>query len=105
MNFFPPIDPDADKVLSFDCTPQLAANEVLMGGPTVTVVCCAGEDANPEGIIAGPAAYDSTGTFILQPVDNLETLVGNDYLFEAISKTTNTFKNVVVRSVLQVRIT
>lgn len=104
MLTFPPIDPDAARILTFDCTRALQTGEVLTGGPKLkSVVCTAGTDSNPTAILNGPIAYDSTGTLILQPVSNMSALNGNDYEFEVTSATTFPGKIVVARALLQVR--
>lgn len=104
MLMFPTIDPDADRVLVFDCTKALAPNEVLFGGPTLkSLVCTAGIDVNPMNIVLGPPSYDTGAQKILVPVGNLQNLNGNDYEFEVTSTTTFPPKIVVVRALLQVR--
>jgi hypothetical protein len=105
---FPPIDPDAVRVLVFDCTLALESTEVLQGGAVLrSVVCTAGSpiDVNPQQIILGPLSYDSTGRMILVPVGNLATRNGNDYEFEVMSATNQPPKEVVGRALLEVRIT
>lgn len=105
MQSFPNIDPDAQRVLTFDFNNQLDLGEVLSGGAVLqSLVCSAGVDPNPMGIIAGPATYDSTGRKILQPVANMGNLVNNDYEFEMLSYTTETNKRCVLRAILPVRI-
>lgn len=102
---FPTIDPDAIKVLAFDCTLELAPNEVLMGGPTVkSVTCTNGTDTNAQQIVLGPPSYDVTGRFILVPVGNLSTRVGNDYEFEVMSATNQPPTVIIGRALLEVRI-
>ena len=106
MITFPPIDPDAAKVLTFDCRPQLESGEVLQGGITLKPVmqsAGAAIDPNPQNIVLGPPSYDSTGQFILLPVGNLSTLLGNDYQIEMESRTTFPINNIVARGLLQVR--
>lgn len=102
---FPQIDPDAVKVLAFDCTAALAPDEVLMGGPTVkSVTCTAGTDPNAQEIVLGPPSYDVTGRLILIPVGNLSTRNGKDYEFEVTSATNQPPTIVVGRALLEVRI-
>ena len=104
MMTFPPIDPDEARVLVFDFTNALQVGEVLTGGPVLkSLVCTAGIDTNPQGILNGPIAYDTTGSLILQPVSNMSALNGNDYEFEVLSSTTFPNKIVVIRALLQVR--
>jgi hypothetical protein len=104
MMMFPPIDPDAERVLVFDFTNDLQDGEVLSGGPTLkSIVCTAGSDPNPAAILNGPIAYDTTGILVLQPVANMSQLNGNDYEFEVTSATTFPNKIVVIRALLQVR--
>lgn len=105
MQSFPNIDPDAERVLTFDFTNQLDPNEVLSGGAVLqSLVCSAGNDPTPMAIVAGPAAYDSTGKKILQPVANMGALANNDYEFEVLSFTTEPNKRCVLRAILPVRI-
>lgn len=104
MMTFPPIDPDAERVLTFDFTNDLLDGEVLAGGPVLqSLTCTAGSDPNPSAILNGPIAYDTTGTMILQPVANMALLNGNDYEFEVLSLTSFGDKRVVLRALLQVR--
>ena len=104
MLTFPTIDPDAQRVLTFDCSKDLGANEVLAGGAVLkNVICTAGVDANPKGMVLGAVSYDTTGTQILVPVGNLTTRNGNDYVLEVTSFTSIPPKEVVVRALLQVR--
>jgi hypothetical protein len=104
MLAFPTIDPDESRVLVFDFSPALQSGEVLSGGPVLkSVVCTAGTDPNPLGILNGKIAYDTTGTLILQPVSNMSSLNGNDYAFEVSSATTLPNKIVVIRALLQIR--
>jgi hypothetical protein len=108
MVIFPSIDPDAERVLTFDATLDLAQGpngpvETLQGGITVNVTLTAGIDPNPANIILAPPAYGNGGLLMLQPVGNLSALVGNDYMLEAISPTTTPEKVVVIRGLLQVR--
>lgn len=104
MEFFPTIDPDAIRNLTFDFSKKvLQPGEVLVGGPTVLVRCTAGADTNAEAILLAPPSYDNTGTMIVQPVGNLSALDGNDYAFEALSLTTFSPTKVVIRATLQVR--
>lgn len=103
MEMFPPIDPDAERVLVFNFVNDLDPNEVMVGGPTVKITLSAGTDPNPQNIFLFPCAYDGTGTLILQPVGNLGLLNGNDYELEALSATTSVNKVVVIRALLQVR--
>lgn len=104
MMTFPPIDPDAKRVLTFDFTNDLIDGEVLAGGPVLkSLQCTAGVDHNPSAILNGPIAYDTTGTMILQPVANMDELNGNDYEFEVLSATSFGDKVVVLRALLQVR--
>jgi hypothetical protein len=106
MLTFPPIDPDAQRVLAFDCTKALEKTEVLQGGAVLKgVVCTAGMDPNPLAIVLGPLSYDLTGRMILVPVGNLSTRNGNDYEFEVSSATNQPPKVVVGRALLEVRIT
>lgn len=105
MLTFPPIDPDAQRVLVFDCTAALEVTEVLQGGAVLkNVICTAGADANPLQIVLGPLSYDPTGRMILVPVGNLSTRNGNDYEFEVTSFTNQPPKEVVGRALLEVRI-
>lgn len=102
---FPPIDPDAVKVLVFDCTAALDVDEVLQGGPVLkNLICTAGTDANPLTMVLGPLSYDLTGRKILIPVGNLVLRNGNDYEFEITSTTNQPPKVVVGRALLEVRI-
>jgi len=104
MLTFPTIDPDAQRVLTFDCSKDLGANEVLAGGAVLkNVLCTAGNDLNPRGMVLGPVSYDKTGTQILVPVGNLGMRNGNDYVLEVTSFTNIPPKEVVVRALLQVR--
>jgi len=104
MLTFPTIDPDAQRVLTFDCSKDLAANEVLAGGAVLkSVICTAGADSTPTGMMLGPPSYDTTGTQILVPVGNLQSRNGNDYVLEVTSFTSLPPKEVVVRALLQVR--
>ena len=104
MLTFPTIDPDAQRVLTFDCSKDLGANEVLFGGATLkNVICTAGNDPTPRGMLLGPVSYDATGTQILVPVGNLQMRNGNDYEFEVLSATNIPPKLIVVRALLQVR--
>ena len=106
MQQFPPIDPDATKVLTFDCTPQMQPNEVLMGGITLkNVVCTAGNDLSAAQIVIGPASYDVSGRLILLPVSNLSSRNGNDYEFELTSGTNLPPNVIVARALLPVRVT
>jgi hypothetical protein len=102
---FPPIDPDAVRVLVFDCTAALETTEVLMGGAVLNnLICTAGIDSNAQQIVLGPLSYDVTGRKILVPVGNLSSRNGNDYEFEVTSLTNQPPKKVVGRALLQVRI-
>lgn len=104
MLTFPTIDPDAQRVLTFDCSKDLAPNEVLAGGPQLkSIVCTAGIDLNPRGMLLSAVSYDPTGTQILVPVGNLTMRNGNDYVLEVTSFTSIPPKEVVVRALLQVR--
>lgn len=104
MLTFPTIDPDAQRVLTFDCSKDLGPTEVLAGGATLkNLICTAGMDANPMGMVLGPLSYDTTGTQILVPVGNLQTRNGNDYELEVFSFTNIAPKKIVVRALLQVR--
>lgn len=104
MLTFPTIDPDAQRVLTFDCSKDLAPTEVLSGGATLpNLICTAGIDPAPRGILLGPLSYDTTGTQILVPVGNLQMRNGNDYELEVTSMTNIPPKKVVVRALLQVR--
>lgn len=104
MLTFPTIDPDAQRVLTFDCSKDLDANEVLSGGGVLkSVVCTAGIDLNPRGMLLGAVSYDTTGTKILVPVGNLTMRNGNDYVLEVTSFTSIPPKEIVVRALLQVR--
>lgn len=104
MLTFPTIDPDAQRVLTFDCSKDLGANEVLMGGAVLkSVICTAGIDNNPNGMLLGTVSYDTTGTQILVPVGHLQTRNGNDYVLEVTSFTSIPPKEIVVRALLQVR--
>lgn len=106
MLTFPPFDPDAERVLTFDCTPQLHVNEVLQGGITLkSIVCTAGIDPNPIAMVLSAPSYDETGRMILVPVGNLSAMAGNDYEIELESATTQAFTIVVARALLQVRVT
>jgi hypothetical protein len=104
MLTFPTIDPDAQRVLTFDCSKDLGANEVLSGGAVLkNIICTAGIDLNPRGMVLGAVSYDKTGTQILVPVGNLTMRNGNDYVMEVTSFTSVPPKEVVVRALLQVR--
>jgi hypothetical protein len=104
MLTFPTIDPDAQRVLTFDCSKDLGANEVLQGGPTLNqLIVTAGIDPSPRGMLLGPLSYDASGTQILVPVGNLQMRNGNDYELEVISMTNIPPKRIVVRALLQVR--
>lgn len=104
MLTFPTIDPDAQRVLTFDCTNDLEATEVLAGGASLpNLICTAGIDLNPRGMLLGPLSYDATGKKILVPVGNLQMRNGNDYELEVLSMTNIPPKKVVVRALLQVR--
>jgi hypothetical protein len=105
MLTFPPIDPDAVKVLTFDFTQALGPNEVLQGGAQLLgVTCTAGFDPSPMTIVIGPPSYDITGIKILIPVGNLSIRNGNDYEFEVASATNFKPEVIVGRALLQVRI-
>jgi hypothetical protein len=107
VDTFPPIDPDAQKVLTFDCRGQLDPGEVLYGGITLIGVTLTGggTDANPMGIIIGPPSYDASAQFILLPVGNIGSArLGNDYEFELESGTTFPINRIVARALLQVRV-
>lgn len=105
MQAFPNIDPDAQRVLTFDFTNQLDAGEVLSGGAVLqSLICSAGVDPNPMAIVSAPATYDSSGKKILQPVANMGALANNDYQFEVLSYTTEPNKRCVLRAILPVRI-
>lgn len=104
MLTFPTIDPDAQRVLTFDCAKDLGANEVLAGGGVLkSIICTAGFDPTPTGMVLGPVSYDQTGTQILVPVGHLQNRNGNDYVLEVTSFTSIPPKEVVVRALLQVR--
>lgn len=103
METFPPIDPDAERVLVFDFRPALLVGEVLAGGPTVNVRVTAGTDPNPTAILLGVPSYDPGAQFITQPVGNMSALDGNDYEFEAESMTTFPDRKLVLRALLPVR--
>jgi len=104
MLTFPTIDPDAQRVLTFDCSADLGANEVLSGGPVLkNLICTAGIDPSPRGMVLGPLSYDTTGREILLPVGNLQMRNGNDYVLEVTSFTSIPPKEIVVRALLQVR--
>jgi len=104
MLTFPTIDPDAQRVLTFDCSKDLGANEVLQGGGVLkNLICTAGIDLNPRGMLLGPVSYDATGTQILVSVGNLQMRNGNDYVLEVTSFTSIPPKEIVVRALLQVR--
>ena len=103
MQSFPSIDPDEERVLTFDFTLELLPNEVLQGTPVVKVTLSAGTDPNPSNVLIAPPTFDQTGLLVLQPVGNLSALDGNDYAFEAICSTTAVDKTVVIRGLLPVR--
>lgn len=105
MQFFPPIDPDEQRTLSFNFAPELNANEVLMGAITIKVFLTAQNvpDLTPLNILNGPASFDNAARKVLQPVANLGLLDGNDYEIEAMSGCTTPHKVCVVRGILQVR--
>jgi len=104
MLTFPTIDPDAQRVLTFNCSKDLDGNEVLAGGAVLkSIVCTAGTDATPLGMLLGLVSYDNTGTQILVPVGNLSSRNGNDYVLEVTSLTSIPPKEIVVRALLQVR--
>jgi hypothetical protein len=105
MLTFPPFDPDAERVLTFDCVKQLNPDEVLQGGITLKgITVTAGTDPNPLNMILGPPSYDATGTMMLLPVGNLSAMVGNDYEIELESATTTKFNVIVARGLLQVQV-
>jgi hypothetical protein len=101
---FPNIDPDEERVLTFDFSKELLPGIVLQGGPTVSVVLTSGYDPNPSAMLLAIAAYDASGLMILQPVGNLQTLINNDYMFEARSATTEPNRIAVIRALLSVRV-
>lgn len=105
MLTFPTIDPDAIAVLSFNCINRLNPTEVLMGGITIkSLICTAGNDANPSGMVIGPPSYDIAGQKMLVPVAPGATRNGNDYEFEVASATNISPKVIIGRALLQVRI-
>ena len=102
---FPNIDPDAVRVLSFNAINQLNPDEVLQGGVTIrNLVCTAGVDLNPQGMVIGPPSYDVTGIRMLIPVAPGQSRNGNDYEFEVVSLTNQPPKQIVGRALLSVRI-
>jgi hypothetical protein len=108
MLTFPEIDPDAQRVLTVNFTQNIPQGSVLIPlpgqtGPTVTVVCTAGNDPNPGNILLAPAEYDASGLYVLQPVGNLSGLIGNDYELEFRTACTVPDIEPVQRGLLQVR--
>ena len=104
MLTFPTIDPNAQRVLTFDCSKDLETGEVLAGGAALfEIICTAGIDPTPTGMLLGPVSYDKTGTQILVPVGHLQMRNGNDYVLAVSSFTSNPPKEIVVRALLQVR--
>jgi len=102
---FPDIDPDAIRVLAFDASNQLRPDEVLMGGVTIlALICTAGLDPNPNGMVIGPTSYDPAGRQMLVPVAPTLLRNGNDYEIEVASATNQPPKLIVGRALLSVRI-
>ena len=102
VNWFPPIAPTDNVVLTWDFTNRLATGEYLNGRITVAVTLNAGADPNPSDMLVQPAAYDLTQTKIEQPVAN--GLVGNNYLFTVSAPTSNAEKALTMFGLLPVRL-
>jgi hypothetical protein len=71
--------------LTFDLTPDLAADElpagvILVAPPTVTVTLASGVDANPTAILNGSPGLDAAKLKVIVPVQPL--IGGNKYLIK-----------------------
>ena len=105
MLTFPPFDPDAEAVLTFECADQLAPGEVMQGGITLKgITVTAGTDPDPMNMVLGPPSYDASATMMTLPVGNLSAMAGNDYEIEMTSATNQPDHIVVARGLLQVQV-
>lgn len=84
---FPSIGPTEERVLTFNFGDDLVNGELLTGIISVSIVCTAGDDANPADLFDGSPSFSTDLTEVSMPIKGGTT--GFDYYITVTSQTTN----------------